>query len=160
RIRGGLIGPLERYVKVNDVFAVSQLQRTNRPAPPEARTATGKVIRDPQRAAPAEGFTAVPRDFTLLRVIEAPKEGAVRCKVLTRYQAALPVSPKVAGYRCMKLATVAAPVAVRLVGGDGRAHEKASVVNVRASGDFDAKADARDNLDFRDGLFRSSHPLP
>src|SRR5437762_11913940 len=141
RIRGGQLGPLERFVKVGDVFAVSQLQRTNRPAPPPARTATGKVIAPPPGSVPPEGFTAAARDFTLLRVLEPPKEGAVRCKVLTRYVAGLPAAPRVAGYRCMKLATVEAPLSVRLVGGDGRAHEKASVVNVRASGDFDVKAD-------------------
>src|SRR5262245_57897037 len=41
RIRGGLIGPLDRLVKVGDVFAVSQVRKTTRPAPPPQRTATG-----------------------------------------------------------------------------------------------------------------------
>src|SRR5437762_2490444 len=62
RIRGGQLGPLERFVKVGDVFAVSQLQRTNRPAPPPARTATGKVIAPPPGSVPPEGFTAAARD--------------------------------------------------------------------------------------------------
>jgi tetratricopeptide (TPR) repeat protein len=160
RVRGGLIGPLEKMVKVGDVFAVSQIRRTTRQAPPQQRTATGRLITPPPGTIPPPAFTAAPRDFTLLKVTDQPKDGTVRCKVLTRWQAPFPASASVAGYRCMKLATVEAPLALRLVGNDGRSHERTSNVNVRATdADFAAKAEARDNLDLREGLFRSSHAL-
>jgi tetratricopeptide (TPR) repeat protein len=157
RIRGGLIGPPERLVKVGDVFMVSQVRRTTRQAPKQARTATGRLIESAPGSTPPPAFTADGRPFTLLRVTDPPKDGAVRCKVLTRWQTPFPTSATVAGYRCLKLATVEAPLALRLVGTDGRS---TSNVNVRATdADFTTKAEARDNLDLRDGLFRSSHGL-
>jgi hypothetical protein len=160
RLRGGLIAPPDRFVRVGDVFVVSQVKKTNRPAPPPQRTATGKII-ESQGPKPPAAFTAAPRDFTLLRVTDPPKDGAVRCRVLTRWQNAFPPpSASIAGYRCMKLATVEAPLALKLVGTDGRSPERTSNVSVRATdADFSAKADARDNLDLREGLFRSSHGL-
>ena len=84
-------------------------------------------------AAPPPGYTTVPRDFTLLRVIEPVQNGVYLCKVLTRYKDGVPLSAGVAGYRCMKLPTVNAPLAVRLVGGDGRDHKNTSTVSVRAT---------------------------
>lgn len=159
RIRGGLIGPPEKLVKVGDVFAVSQVRRTNRPAPPPQRTATGRIIESNAPKPPA-AFTADVKSFTLLRVTDPPKDGAVRCKVLTRWQNPFQITGSVVGYRCMKLATVEAPLALRLVGNDGRSHERTSNVNVRATdADFNTKAEARDNLDLRDGMFRSTHGL-
>src|SRR5581483_8511221 len=106
RVRGGLIAPPDRLVRVGDVFMVSQVRKTNRPAPPPARTATGRLIAPPPGSTPPPAFTATPREFTLLQVTDPPRDGAVRCKILTRFATALPASPSVAAYRCMKLATV------------------------------------------------------
>jgi tetratricopeptide (TPR) repeat protein len=161
RLRGGQLGPVERFVQVGDVFAVSQVRKTNRPAAEPVRTATGKIVTPPPGSAPPPAYTAAPRDFTLLRVTEAPKDGAVRCQVLTRYQTPFPAGAGVVGYRCLKLATTAAPVAIRLVGGDGRTHQTtSSALSVRATdAGFAAPPAARDNLDFKDGVFRSARPL-
>lgn len=159
QFRGGKLGPLDRFVKEGDVFAVARITQTNRAAPPPARTATGKVIAPRPGTVPPPALTPTLRDFTFLRVAEAPKDGAARCTVLTRYQTAVPMGPGVAGYRCLKWSTVQAPVSVRLVGGDGTA-ATTPVANVRATdGGFPAQADPRDFLDFRDGLYRSTRTL-
>jgi hypothetical protein len=158
-VRGGELGPLDRFVKAGDVFAVAQVTKTSRPAPPPARTATGKII------APAGGgqqpaLTAKPRDFTLLRVIEA-KDGTLRCAVLTRYQNPVPMTGGAVGYRCMKLGTVESPLSVRLVTKDPAYQRSVGLVNVRATeAGFGAAPEARDLLAFKDdGLFHSSRPL-
>lgn len=160
RLRGGLIAPPDKFVKVGDVFLVSQVRRANRPATAQQRTATGKLIVPPPGSTPPPAFTAVPRDFTLLRVTDPPRDGAVRCKILTRFPTPFPVTGATVGYRCVRLATVEAPLALKLVGSDGKSPERTSTVSVRATdADFNAKAEARDNLDLREGMFRSAHGL-
>lgn len=160
RFKGGELGPLDRLVRPGDILAVAAIRKTTRPGPPPARTATGKLIAPAPGSAPPPAFTPAPRDYTYLRVAEVPKEGMARCQVLTRYAAPFPPGRDIAGYRCMKIATTDAPLTVKLVGGDGAAHKTASVVNVRATdGDFNAPAEPKDNLDFRDGLFRSNRAL-
>ena len=89
-LRAGQLGPVERFVKVGDVFAVSQVTKTNRPAPPPARTATGKIIAPPPGSVPPPGLSAAPRAFTLLRVTEVGKDGVLKCGVLTRWKVAMP----------------------------------------------------------------------
>lgn len=160
RFRGGKLGPLDRFVKQGDVLAVARIsQAANRPAPPPVRTATGKIIAPPPGSVPPPALTATPHSLTLLRVAEAPRDGAAKCTVLTGYQNGLGAAPRMAGYRCMKLATVQAPVAVRLIGDDGSA-ATTPVANVRATeAGFSATADPKDYLDFRDGLYRSARPL-
>ncbi|MDB5310946.1 MAG: hypothetical protein JWO38_5148 [Gemmataceae bacterium] len=158
RFRGGKLGPLDRVVKEGDVFAVARITRTTRQAPPPVRTATGKVVAPPPGSVPPPALTPTPRDATLLRVAAAPKDGAARCTVLSNYQG-FPVGANVIGYRCLKLTTVQAPVAVRLIGDDGSA-ATTPVANVRATeAGFAAPSDPRDFLDFRDGLYRSGRPL-
>ena len=157
--RGGGLGPLDRFVKVGDVFAVSRVSRTTRPAPPPVRTATGKVVAPPPGSVPPAALVAEAREFTYLRVAEAPAGGAARCVVLTNRAVGLPAAPGSLGYRCLKITTVAAPVAVRLANEDGAA-AATPVASVRATeAGFDAAADPRDFLDFRDGLYRTPRPL-
>ena len=159
-IRGGELGPVNRFVKVGDNFAVSQVRLTKRDAPPPARTATGKIIAPPPGSTPPPALSAQLRDYTLLRVLEVSKGGECRCAVLTRWPTAMPQGGGVAAYRCMKLATVDAPVAVRLASPDGRTHQQTATLSVLATDDgFTGKTAPRDNLDFREGLFRSSKPL-
>ncbi len=159
-VRGGQLGPLDRFVKVGDVFAVSQVFKTNRPAPPVARTSTGRIIAAPAGSVPPPGLTAKPRAFTLLRVIEVGSNGTLRCGVLTRYQNAVPVIPTVVGYRCLKLGTIEAPVTVRLETSDPAYQRSVGLVTVRASEHgFATAAEARDLFTFKDGLFRSARPI-
>jgi tetratricopeptide (TPR) repeat protein len=159
-LRAGQLGPIERFVKVGDVFAVSQVTKTNRPAPPPARTATGKIIAPPPGSVPPPGLSAGPRQFTLLRVAEVGKDGVLKCGVLTRWKEALPKGKDVAGYRCMKLGTVEEPLAVRLVGSTGVMQKTAGQVTVRGNEvGFNAPADPRDSFEFKDGLYRSTRPF-
>jgi hypothetical protein len=131
--RSSALAPVSGLVQVGDVFAVAAVRKTNRPAPPPVRSATGKIIAPAPGSVPPPGLTSTPRDFTLLRVIDLAPDGTCRCSVLTRYQTALPATGGVIGYRCMKLGTVKARVAVRLVATDGTVYKTASTVNVRAS---------------------------
>jgi hypothetical protein len=162
-IRGGALAPTAGLVRKGDVFAVAAVRKTNRPAPPPVRSATGKIVAPPPGAVPPDGLTSTPRDFTLLRVTAVAADGSCRCAVLSRYQTALPPAG-VAGYRCMKLGTVTAAVGVRLVSPAGAVYEKASGVIVRASEAAfpnPAKADDKDWCEFQRGTadFRMKRPL-
>lgn len=163
-LRGSALGPAAGHVKAGDVFAVAAVRKTNRPAPPPVRTATGKIVAPPPGAAPPPGLTSTPRDFTLLKVTDVGGDGSLRCAVLTRYQTAMPMNGGIVGYRCMKLGTVKAPVALRLVGTDGTVYKTASTVSVRATDSgfgSAASPDAKDvcNFDARAAQFRSQRPL-
>jgi hypothetical protein len=164
-VRGGQLGPLDRLVKVGDVFTMSQIAKTNRPGPPPVRTATGKIEAPPPGTVPPQGLTAVTRDntrYTLLRVKEVGKDGTLRCTVLSRYENPATGGRDVVGYRCMKLGTVEGPLTVRLVSEHPDSQKNPGGVVVRASErGFDAKADARDTLQFQDkeGVFRSGREL-
>jgi len=158
-LRAGQLGSVEKFVKAGDIFAVSQVKKTNRPAPPPVRTATGKLIAPPPGSVPPPGLSAAPRAYTLLRVNEIGKDGVLRCAILTSWKS--PLDPRIAaGYRCMKLGTVEAPLAVRLVSGDGSLQKSAGQVTVRATeAGFNAPPEPRDSFEFKDGLFRSTRPL-
>ena len=163
-IRGAGLGPVGGLVQVGDVFALAAVRKTNRPAPPPVRSATGKIIAPPPGSVPPPGLTSTPREFTLLKVTEVEADGGLRCVVLTRYQTGLPAGGGVVGYRCMRLGTVKAPVAVRLVATDGTVYKTASTVSVRATDtDFSAAAGAEAPavFSFHAGTaqFRSPRPL-
>ena len=160
-LRAGQLGAVDRFVKVGDVFAVSQVFKTNRPAPPPVRTATGKIIAPSAGTAPPPGLTANPRLHTLLRVTDVGKDGVLKCAILTTWKNALPSNiPTLAGYRCMKLGTTEAPLTVRLVSGDGSQQKSAGLVTVRANETgFKGPPDAKDTFDYKDGLYRSARPL-
>lgn len=159
RFRGGKLAPLDRWVKEGDIFAVSQIMRANRPAPPPVRSATGKIIAPPPGSVPPPALTPAVRKYTLLRVAEKPADGAAKCTALTQFENAVAPGANVAGYRCLKLSTVTAPVSVRLITGGGGA-ASIPVANVRATDrGFDVPSETRDFLAFRNGLYRSSRPL-
>ncbi len=159
-VRGGQLGSLERFVKAGDVFAVSQILKTTRPAPPPVRTSTGKIIAPPPGSIPPPAMTGSPRSFTLLRVIDVGKDGTLRCSVLSRYEKAVPTgATNLAGYRCMKLGTVEGSLTVRLVSQSPSAGG-ASGVTVRATeSGFSAPPDVRDTFQFQNGVFRSGRDL-
>ncbi len=164
-VRGSGLGQVSGLVQPGEVFALAAVRKTNRPAPPPVRTATGKIVAPPPGSTPPPGLTSTPRDFTLLKVTDVAPDGTLRCTILTRYQTAMPTAGGVVGYRCMKLGTVKAPVAVKLVGTDGTVYKTASTVNVRATDtDFSAapgSGDAKDvcNFDTRTAQFRSQRAL-
>lgn len=164
RFRGGKLGSVDRFVKEGDVFALAKITKVaNRVAPPPARTATGKIIAPPAGSAPPAALKPEVHSFTLLKVVSVQlADGTARCTVIRspNFRDTLPGVPVVLGYRCLKLSTVQAPIAVRLVSGTDGAAATTPIANVRATeAGFAAKEDAKDFLDFRDGLYRSPRPL-
>jgi hypothetical protein len=164
RFRGGKLGPIDRYVKNGDIFALSRITKAaNRPAPPPARTATGKIIAPPAGSAPPPAaLTPAVHAFTLLKVLSVQADGSAKCAVIRspNFKATLPGGPAVMGYRCLKLTTVQSPIAVRLASGSDGSASSTSIANVRATElGFTSKEDVKDFLDFRDGIYRSARPL-
>lgn len=163
RFKAAGLGPLDRLVGRGDVLAVAQINKTARTKAQEVRSSTGKLI------APAGGAAAAPpallpdpkrHVYTLLRVAEDPKDGAAKCTVLTSAKNPFAMGGTAAGFRCMKLGTVAAPVAVRLVGGNGTAAATAQAA-VRATDTAFGPGDPRDTFDFDPGarVYKSGRPL-
>ena len=164
QFRGSKLGGVDfgRYVKVGDVFALARIKKAaNRPAPPPARTATGKIIAPPPSAEPPPALSPEVHNFTYLRVLSVDP-GSARCAVIRspNFKTTLPGGPAVMGYRCLKLSTVQSPIAVRIVSGSDGTAATTPIANVRATeSSFAAKEDPKDFLDFRDGLYRSSRPI-
>jgi hypothetical protein len=162
KLKAGQLGPVDRLVKPGDVFAVQRVMRTTRPAPEPARTATGRVISAPTGSTPPPAYSPEPLKWTLLRVVEVKDGGVARCTALTGYK--VPLTPKAgtAGFRCLRLPTVAAPVAVRLVSGNGSS--PGAGTNIRVWGTdtvFADKPTPRDYLDLdpQTLMYRSNRPL-
>jgi tetratricopeptide (TPR) repeat protein len=162
--RGSKLGPVTRFVKPGDIFSLSRITKAaNRAAPPPARTATGKIIAPPPGSEPPAALTPAVHSFTLLRVTALQPDGSAQCSVIRspNFKATLPGGPAVMGYRCLKLSTVTSPIAVKVVSGSQSTSSSSSSANVRAtSTGFSAKEDARDLLDFIDGLYRSRPDRP
>lgn len=153
RFRGGKIPGFDRFVQAGDVFAVSVV-RESRPRPAAAPKGGAK---QPAPPAVREGD---PRPYTLLRAEGEPADGACVCRVLSRFETPLPDGRGVAGFRCLKLATEEAAVEVRVVDAGGGPPPAANLLSVRATdADFTSPPDPRDNLDLRNGVFRSPRPL-
>jgi len=160
-VRGGQLTAFDdRIVKVGDVFSVSQVFKTERPAPPPIRTATGKIIAAPPGSVPPPGLSANSRAFTLLRVTEVGKDGTLKCGVLTLYQNPFPQAKGLAGYRCMKLGTVEGPLTVRLVTSNPADQKSTGQASVKATeAGFGVPTEGRDLFIYKDGLFRSARPM-
>jgi hypothetical protein len=162
-VRGGGLGAVGGLAQPGDVFALAAVRKTNRPAPPPVRTATGKIIAPPPGSVPPPGLTSTPRAFALLKVTDVAPDGVLRCAVLFADPAkAMPLTGGVIGYRCMKLGTVKAPIAVRLMGSDGTVYKTASNVSVRAADTgFGGPAPEKDVCNFHapTAQFRSDRAL-
>ncbi len=130
---GGLVPSLERWVKKDDVFAV-----------------TGIIDQ-------AVGQKADRVPWTLLQVAEAPKNGVCVCHLYSRYQDPLAPGPGVQGYRALKLGTVRGPVQVRVVSDDRLGTPQiGKQVQLSAQG-FQA-APLEEKATDNDGVVRSSQP--
>lgn len=162
KFRGAALGPVGRLVQPGDILAVARVSRSTRAAAPVVRNAAGRIVSGGAAAAAPLVPAALP--FTLLRVKEVGADGTAKCQLLTGYKGgAFPPARDVAGFRVLKLGTVAAPVAVQLKSADGT---KASAAGVQvkatdAEAGFAAEGDARDflNADDKDGVYRAGRPL-
>src|SRR5262249_48529791 len=88
--KGGGLGALDRWARPGDVFAVSRV--------------TGEGNR--RRAAPLP--------WTLLEVVDAPRDGTSACRVWTRDER-LREGPGILGYRAIRLPTIRGPVRLRVL---------------------------------------------
>jgi hypothetical protein len=114
---GGLGVPLGRWVDRNEVFAVSVITRGPR------------------------GLRASPMKWAFLQVVSGPRDGACTCKFYRRFPGdTLSDQPDVLGYRCLRLATVAAPLRLRLLDTESHAPHNGWQVHVSSTGfDHDTK---------------------
>jgi len=161
RIRAGTAGSLDKLVQVGDVFAVSRVTQTSRPAPAQKRSATGKLIDLPPGAVPPAAVSAVVREHTYLRVTGVAKDGVANCAVFSPYKTPFPKDA--AAYRCLKLATVRSEVAVRLVNTSADADKdpptRSATVRASDRGFLPGPADPRDFFNPVDGVYKSAAPL-
>ena len=158
RFRGGDLPGLERYVRPGDVFAVAAINE--QPRPPRPRGRPGAGFREEEDEGPPV-LSGQPREFLLLRAEGPPLDGACRCEVIAG-SAAPPMLlvRRIVGFRCMKLPTVEGPIEVRVVDRGGSPIVGGGTITVRAADvDFPSKADARDTLELRNGLFRTNRQL-
>jgi tetratricopeptide (TPR) repeat protein len=160
RFRGGRVASLDRFVAIDDVFAVASVFRTTRAAAEPVRSATGKVIAPTPGTEPKPALQPARREFTYLRVKDTPRDGVCTCTVLTRLKAPFAGERGVIGYRCLRLTTTSAPVSVRLVRSDGKPHQAASPFRVYATTTrFTTDPKPEDFLDSAEGVFRTARPL-
>lgn len=147
RLRAADLGSPQTLVKRGDVFAVATvLAAIARPADT-----------DPQAESEPQPLRAAPRAYTLLRAAEPPSaNGTLKCDVLTQYVTPFPRLPGIVGFRALKLATVAAPVQVRVVDSAGKPPAPNLLIRVRAvESDFGVRPNPRDFLVQHEGVFRS-----
>lgn len=157
RFRGGALPGFDRFVRPGDIFAVSLVieQPKQVPTPPGEKPRIGAKAPEPVRAAVGR-----PQAFVLLRAAEPVADGACKCQVLTGYRNPFPAGRNVLGSRCMKLATVEAPVELRVVDQQGKPQLGNRLLQVRATDtSFATPLDARDGLELRGEVFRSPRPL-
>ena len=160
RFRGGRVAALDRYLATDDVFAVATVFRTTRAAAEPVRSATGKIVAPAPGTEPKPALQPARREFTYLRVKDTPRDGVCTCTVLTRLKTPFAADRGVVGYRCLRLTTVSAPVAVRLVRSDGKPHQAASPFRVYATTTrFTTDPKPEDFLDSAEGVFRTGRPL-
>jgi hypothetical protein len=90
-LKGGALGSLTPWVGKGQVFAVAEIKQ-----------GTG-------------GQRAFRVGETLLQVLEEPKQGVCRCRLLHRYENPLAFGPAVLGYRCLRLGTTKGELRIHLV---------------------------------------------
>jgi hypothetical protein len=155
RFKGGALPGFGRLAKAGDVFAVGVIRERARPVERDKR---GRPL--PVKSTGPVTLECQPRSYELLRLEADPQNGVARARALTRYKEPLLVPRGALGIRCLKLATADGPVAVRVVGDDGKPPAAGSLLQVRATdATFAAAADPRDGLELRNGVYRSARPL-
>jgi hypothetical protein len=123
---GGLGVPLERRLPAGAVFAVARI------------TKEGNRLRS----------NRLP--WAVLQTLQEPRQGRCRCKFWHRFQEdRLVERPGVVGYRCLQLATISAPVRLRLI--DDVTFQPLAGVQVQVSRP-DAQGPAQDLATNTDGL--------
>lgn len=154
KFRAGELAGFGNQVKVGDVLAFSVIREQQRPLPKDYKPKPGQ-------AAPVEvDHFAQPREFQYLLITEDGLRGEFGAKVLSRWATPFPTGRNVAGYRAMKLATVDAPLTVRLADEKGGAHPTDFRPQVWAGdGVFTNTPTEREAFRGTDGVFQSLKPV-
>jgi len=158
RVRGSELPGIARWVNVGDVFAFSVVLDQPRTMPKDAKAVAvkpGTVIDVPKDR------KAQPRAATLLRVVAMIQPGVAKCEIFSMYEVPFPKSPKLVGYRAMKLATHDAPVRIALTDDAGKQPNAAVPLELWATeyGGLATKPTPRDTLDGRNGVYQSGRNM-
>jgi hypothetical protein len=160
RFRGGAIPGFDRLVKPGDIFAVALIREQAKAAPPQAQPKGPQPRFGGRTADTVKMAVGQPQQFVLLRAAGPVTDGWCKCQVLTGYSNPFPYGRGILGSRCLKLATVEAPVELRVVDQQGKPQVTSQLLSVRATDlDFTVPPDSRDALEMRGGVFRSPRPL-
>lgn len=160
RFRGSALPGFDRLVTIGDVCAVSTVREQTVDPPPSSEPPPMSSRGRAKQTDPVTVRVGQPREYTLVRAEERSPDGTWTCRVLTQYANPFKSGTNILGYRCLKLATVDAPVRVRVVDAAGNPQPAGQLLQVRATDrDFAFRLDARDALELRDGVFRSARPL-
>ena len=143
KMKAAELGPIDKWLKTGEVFAVVAIQR-RLPAQPNTKGPTKtKAVQIGKRI-----------DDVLLRVVGEPRDGVIPCQIFYRREVPLPTRG-VLGFRCVKLGTTTGPLRLKLVDAAGIPQKGASLqVYAHANGfpQGDKEADSTVN---RDGVFVS-----
>ncbi len=110
----GLGVPMDKWIKKDDVFAIAQIKKGGK------------------------GLQSSRLQWALLKVIESPKGGTVRCQLFSRFRDPLDKGSSILGYRCLKLGTSTGPLHLRLVNSKDHLPLAGQAVAISA-GDFTSK---------------------
>jgi hypothetical protein len=129
---------LDRWVQKGDVFALVQIVRSG---------GRERAVRVP---------------WALLQAQEPPREGVVTCRLYHRHKTPLDQTPGFVAFRCIKLATIKAPLRVRFVKAGAKLPtvENGLFLHIRRHG-FDGEDEAKEEgaID-SDGFFQSRGNKP
>jgi tetratricopeptide (TPR) repeat protein len=143
RAKAGDLGPLDKWVKPGEVFAVVQIRNERRRGPAAKGARAGTV----------QAGTRV--DGLLLRVEGVAGDGRITCRMFSRYEDPLPLRG-VVGYRCVKLGTEeSAPLRLRLTDADGVPHRSAALNVYARADDFPDGAREVEQAPAEGGLYTS-----
>ena len=149
KAKAGGLGPIDKWVKKGEVFAVVAERNERR------RPAADPLSKTPVKTQTIPVGNRV--DGVLLQVTGEPRHGLIPCRMFHRYEEPLPRGTL--GFRAVKLGTVVTPLRLRLVDQAGQS-QKAAALQVHARGtefpDGDREAD---QAPARDGIHTSAKPF-
>lgn len=152
-LRGSQTGPFDQWAKVGDVFAPSVIMEVPDP------------VADKKNPVKMRVGIPIGHTNTLLRVAETKADGSCVCVLLSRYKAGFEFGNQskakaAVGVRAVKLATIEAPVRLRLINKDGQPHARGSRLTVTASdADFRTRAGPAGQFNLSGGVYQSAGPL-
>jgi hypothetical protein len=139
KVRGGELGPIDRWVKKGEVFAVVAERRRSQAVPNSKASPkmVGERVED-----------------MLLLVVDDPRDGVIPCQMLYRYRKLQPGSGTL-GFHCVKLGATDAPLRLRLVDAKGNVQNDPNLQVYAGSRGYPESEQESEQTVFRDGVFVS-----